>query len=272
MHELVLLKLGGSVLTDKTRPEALNTAVLTRIAGVVAEYRRRPGAPRLLIGHGGGSFGHYWAERYGTQRGAHDREGWIGVSRVSDAMLRLNREVVAALLASGIAAVSVQPSASAFAEGGELRAMSLDALRHWLDAGLVPVVFGDVVADQQQGAAIISTEAVFAYLAPRLGATHIVLVGEEAVYTADPRGDARAERIPLIDASNIADVLHRTGSSHGVDVTGGMASKVKTMWQLATTVHGLVIDLVGPDAHALRVVLDGGSNTTGTRLRNITET
>ena len=51
--------------------------------------------------------------------------------------------------------------------------------------------------------------------------------------------------------------------------SGGMASKVKTMWHLATTVQGLVIDLVGPDPHALRAVLGGGPNTTGTRLENI---
>ncbi len=266
MNQLICLKLGGSVLTDKTRPESLNLPVLQRVADAIAEHTRRADAPRLLIGHGGGSFGHHWAQRYNTAAGAYDKRGWEGVARVSDAMLRLNREVVACLIAAGVDAISVQPSASALARAGVLQDMNVDVIGAWLEAGLVPVVFGDVVADQEQGAAIVSTEAVFAFLAPRLHATQIVLVGEEAVYTADPRRDPHAERIPLIDRSNIAAVLAQTGASHGTDVTGGMASKVNTMWGLASTHDGLLIDLVGPDAQALRTVLAGGPNTTGTRI------
>ena len=268
MNQLICVKLGGSVLTDKTRPESVNLPVIERVAQAIADHTRRADAPRLLVGHGGGSFGHHWADRYGTQKGAHDQRGWEGVARVSDAMLRLNREVVACLIAAGVDAISVQPSASALARAGVLHSMNVDVLEAWLAAGLVPVVFGDVVVDQEQGAAIVSTEAMFAFLAPRLHATHIVLVGEEAVYTADPRRDPHAARIPAIDRSNIADVLLQTGASHGVDVTGGMASKVRTMWELASTHDGLVIDLVGPDAQALRTVLAGGPNTTGTRIEN----
>ncbi len=268
MQERTFIKLGGSVLTDKTRPEALNVAILERVAGTIAEHIRRTDAPRLLIGHGAGSFGHHWAAQYDTIHGAHDKRGWEGVVRVSDSMLRLNREVVARLIAAGIDAISVQPSASAVADSGVLQSMNVEAIEAWVTAGLVPVVFGDVVADRTQGAAIVSTETVFAYLVPRLRATHIVLVGEEAVYTADPRHEPHAERIPLIDASNIDAVLEQTGTSHGVDVTGGMASKVKTMWKLATAQEGLVIDLVGPDAPSLRSVLGGGINATGTRIQN----
>ena len=269
MNECLFLKLGGSVLTDKTRPEVLNVDVLQTIGSTIAEFVQLPDAPPLLIGHGGGSFGHHWAEQYATHQGVRDRRGWEGVVRVSDAMLRLNREVVTCLISCGVNAISVQPSASAIAEAGALDSMNVDAVGAWLAGGLVPVVFGDVVADRQQGAAIVSTETVFAFLAPHLHATRIVLVGEEAVYTADPRRDPHAERIPLIDPSNIAHVLEHTGASHGVDVTGGMASKVNAMWQLATTLDGLVIDLVGPDAHALRTVLRGGPNATGTRIQNL---
>lgn len=269
MNACTFLKLGGSVLTDKTRPEVLNVKVLQGIASTISEHLQSPTALPLLIGHGGGSFGHHWADRYGTQHGVHDKQGWEGVVRVSDAMGRLNREVVACLISAGVDAISVQPSASAIAEAGALRSMNVDAVGAWLAAGLVPVVFGDVVADRQQGVAIVSTEAVFAFLAPRLHAAHIVLVGEEAVYTADPRHDRHAERIPLIDPFNIAHVLEQTGTSHGVDVTGGMTSKVRTMWRLATTLDGLVIDLVGPDAQALHTVLRGGPNATGTRIQNL---
>ncbi|HSH77096.1 MAG TPA: isopentenyl phosphate kinase [Herpetosiphonaceae bacterium] len=266
MADLIFLKLGGSVLTDKTRPEALDEEVLGRVAaGVVAFLRGNPEL-HLLVAHGGGSFGHHWASVYQTHQGVHDARGWEGVTRVADAMSRLNREVVQHLLAAGVNAISVQPSASALASGGVLESMAVEVVTHYLQAGLVPVLYGDVVFDRRQGAAIISTEALFAFLAPLLRPGRVVLAGEPGVYTADPRLDPRAQHIAVVDESNIEQVMQQTAGSHGVDVTGGMASKVATMWQLVMARDDLEVLLVGSDEASLAAALDGRILGTGTRI------
>lgn len=244
---LTFIKLGGSVLTDKNQPESLNTTVLAQVAHTLAEVQHDQPTTRLLVGHGGGSFGHYWAQRYGTQHGVRDARGWQGVARVQDAMGRLNRAVVAMLLEAGLNALGVPPSAGAVAHNGEIEAWSLTAVEAMLDAGLVPVVHGDVVLDRGQGAAILSTETLFGYLVPRLQPTRLVLVGESGVYTADPQHDAAAALIPMITPSNIDAVFAAVGDSHGVDVTGGMASKVRLMWQIAQQHPTLAIQFVGPN-------------------------
>ena len=267
MQDLVFLKLGGSILTDKQRPEALDEAALERVVSAIAAMRREAAMPRLLIGHGAGSFGHYWANLYGTHLGAHDARGWEGVVRVADAMRRLNGEVVQRLLQSGVEAVAIQPSASAVTEQGMLTTMAVEPLRALLDADLVPVVHGDVAVDRVQGVAIISTEAVFAFLAERLRPRRIILVGEDAVYNADPRRDPNAMRIPVIDDSNIAQVLQQTSGSHGIDVTGGMAAKVATMWRLVRAVDGLEVRVVGVDAQAIGEAMRGDQPTVGTVIR-----
>jgi isopentenyl phosphate kinase len=133
-----------------------------------------------------------------------------------------------------------------------------------LQAGAVPVLFGDVAVDREQGAAIISTETLFSYLAPILRPRRIVLVGERSVYTADPRRDPSAVRIPLIDEANIEQVLDQVGGSHGVDVTGGMATKIAAMWQLVSTVDDLDVQLVGPDPIAVAWALRGDVTAAGT--------
>lgn len=265
--KLVFIKLGGSVLTDKTKPEALNSAILATIAGTIAQALREHPSLRLLIGHGGGSFGHYWAAKYATQHGVADAAGWEGMARVADAMGRLNRFVVAALLEVGVNAISVQPSASAMAEGGNLRRFETATLEQMLRVGLTPVVYGDVVLDAAQGAAIISTEELFAYLAPRLKPERIVLVGEAGVFTADPRRDATAQRIREITSANIARVSQQVGSSHGTDVTGGMATKVQAMWRLVQLVKGLEVQLVGIDSMALLKALRGEVIEEGTLIK-----
>src|ERR671932_1189240 len=267
MHELVFLKLGGSVITDKTRPEVLDEAVLGQIAQVIAATLHTNPALRILIGHGGGSFGHHWANLYQTHQGVRDDRGWEGVVKVADAMGRLNRDVVRALITAGVPAMSVQPSASAITAHRRLDHMSIEALGALLHAGVVPIVYGDVAVDREQGAAIISTETIFAYLTPLLHPRRIVLVGERAVFTADPRRDPRAERIPVIDETNIEQVLGQTTGSHAVDVTGGMATKVETMWHLVSISQGLEVQLVGPDPVEVGRVLRAGSSRIGTLIR-----
>ncbi len=244
----IFVKLGGSVLTDKNAPESLATPTLEHVARQLAEFRQLQPEQPLLIGHGGGSFGHYWAERYQTHAGIVDSASWWGVVQVADAMARLSRAVVATLLAAHVPAMSMQPSASAQAAAGRLQTLAWRPLADLLQAGVVPVVYGDVVLDAQQGCAIISTEGMFAALATNLHPQRIILVGEQAVYTADPRSAANAEPIPLITSANYAAVLATLGGSHGVDVTGGMRAKVESMWRLATAVPGLEIVICGPEA------------------------
>lgn len=266
MQRLVFVKLGGSILTDKTRPEAVDAALLGRVAATLADCLRQDRQLRLLIGHGGGSFGHYWAARYATHRGVRDAQGWEGVARVADAMGRLNRLVVGALLEAGIQAVGVQPSASALAHAGALRELATTALEGMLAAPLTPVIYGDVVLDSAQGATIVSTEALFAYLAPRLQPQRIVLLGERGVFTADPRRDPQARLIARIDPGNIATVLQQVGGSHGTDVTGGMAAKVRQMWQVITAQPDLEVVLIGAEEAAIRAAVLGGPLPGGTLM------
>jgi isopentenyl phosphate kinase len=56
--ELVFLKLGGSLITDKDTPRSPRRDVLARLAAeILYAHRQRP-QMQLVIGHGSGSFGH----------------------------------------------------------------------------------------------------------------------------------------------------------------------------------------------------------------------
>ncbi len=265
--ERVFLKLGGSVLTDKTAPESINHALLHKVAGALAAVLHQRPSLHLLIGHGGGSFGHYWAAKYRTHEGAHNRQEWHGAARVADAMGRLNRQVVAALLDADVNAISMPPSAGALAHARQLQQWETVTIERMLASGLVPVVHGDVVLDTAQGAAIASTETVFGYLAPRLRPQRIVLVGEAGVFTADPRRDPQAHRIPHITSENIDTVLGYLHGSHGTDVTGGMATKVRDMWHLVQTVPGLQAQLIGTDQVMIQHALLGQPVEDGTVIK-----
>jgi isopentenyl phosphate kinase len=224
----VLIKLGGSVITDKTRPETPRPEIVRRLAEEVAAARReRPGL-RLVLGHGSGSFGHVLALRYGTHRGVTDAEGWHGFAQVAAVAARLNRLVADIFLAAGVPVWSLQPSASARCRAGELLSLEAGPVHEALAHDLVPLVYGDVALDEVQGTTILSTEQILAYLAAELGPARLILLGVvDGVFEADPLRDPAARPVPRIDAGNWPAVRQALGGSHAADVTGGMAAKVE---------------------------------------------
>ena len=266
---LTFVKLGGSVITDKTGHEAPDLPLIARLA---AELRAALDAfapsDCLVLGHGSGSFGHTYARRYGIHLGLAPDADWMGFAQTAAAALRLNRIVVDGLLAAGVPAIAFQPSATLLAERGQLARWDTAAIGRALAHRLVPVVHGDVAFDSAQGSAIISTEQLLVALAsdPALRPARVVLVGEAGVYTADPRANPAAERIPFIGARNIAAVLAGAGGSHGADVTGGMRSKLELIWRLAQAIPGLQVQLIGPAPGLLTRALLGQAHGEGTTI------
>lgn len=266
--ERVFLKLGGSLITDKTQVEAVQGDVLCRVAGEIARARRAAPQLRWLLGHGSGSFGHVAARQHGTRAGVAGEQGWLGFAQVADAAARLNRLVAAALLAAGLPVWSVQPSAGLVCRDGVIRAWPGPQLEWALARGLAPLVYGDAVLDSVRGGAIASTEELFAWLAPRLRPARIVLAGVvDGVYTADPLLNPAAAPWPLITPGDLPRLRASLGDSHGVDVTGGMLSKVSEMCQLVASLPGLEVRLVsGLRPDAVYAALLGLEEAGGTRI------
>lgn len=263
---IVFIKFGGSIITDKTQTESADLATIRRLAGELRQALDQAPELRLIVSHGSGSFGHVYAQRYGIHHGLAPDGNWMGYALTAAAALRLNRIVVDELLAAGVPALALQPSASLAARAGQLARWDVAALEWALERRLAPVIHGDVAFDETQGSAIISTEQLLAHLTtlPSLRPARIVLVGEAGVYTADPRRDPQARRIDRIDQDNIADVLKGAGGSHGVDVTGGMRSKVELMWRLVEATPALHVYLIGPTPGLLQHALLGNQTIEGT--------
>jgi len=226
LSELVLLKLGGSVITDKTQPFTARLDVIERLAAEIKSALTDRGDDlRLIIGHGAGSFGHEAAAKYQTHKGAIAADSWLGFAEVADVAAELNYIMMKALRRAGVPAIKFQPSASTRTRGEQLMYFETFPLKEALKHGLVPVVYGDVSVDASQGMSIVSTEKLFDNLARELSPGRIILSGQvEGVYTKDPLTYPEAELIEEIDSSNWAEVEAALGGSHGTDVTGGMFS------------------------------------------------
>ena len=263
--ELVFVKLGGSVITDKTQPETDRSEVIARLAGEVARASAARPELRLVLGHGSGSFGHVVARHYGTRLGVRGAEQWRGFAEVASVAALLNRIVAEQFLEAGIPVWSLQPSAMAWCRAGALVSMSTRFVERALSVGLVPLLHGDVALDEIRGGTIISTEQIFAYLARKLRPAQIVLVGVvDGVFDRDPLRDPSAKPVPEISAANWEKVQDTLGGSHATDVTGGMQAKVAEMVSLVQGTPGLTAHLISGERHgALEAILLDPTGTSG---------
>lgn len=242
---VVFLKLGGSLITDKTRSETVRRDVLDRLAREIQQIRAQAPHLRILLGHGSGSFGHAAAARHGTRRGVSSPAGWLGFAEVADAAARLNRIVVGRLLTAGVPVWSIQPSAGARCQDGRLSDWQSDAVELALERGLLPLVYGDTLLDTVRGGTIASTEELFGWLLPRLAPVRVVLAGiVDGVYDGDPLLNPEAARLAVITPATLPAYAARLGGSHGVDVTGGMLSKVSEMCRLVAAYPQTEVRLV----------------------------
>ena len=113
---------------------------------------------------------------------------------------------------------------------------------------------------------IASTEMIFAYLAPILKPSRIILAGiVDGVFTGDPLQDASAQLIREIPPANLTAIESRLRGSHGVDGTGGMIAKVKNMVALVQREPTIRVHIVSAmRAGLIERILTQGEFDTGT--------
>ncbi len=256
MSAPVFVKLGGSLLTDKTRPRTVRRTILTRLAQELAAYRAAHPQEPLLIGHGSGSFGHWAAREHGWSGRATTPRAREALQAIAQAAAALHRQVLAALRAAGLMAWSFPPSAAVITRAGQVRSWDTTPLRHALQANWVPVIYGDAVLDTAWGGVILSTEDLFAALVPILRPTRLFLVGwEPGVWQDWPQ---RTRLWKRLTPRSWAQARTKVGAAQGADVTGGMLGKVRRMLALVQAHPELEVRILsGLEPQALQRALEG---------------
>jgi isopentenyl phosphate kinase len=226
-NEIIFLKLGGSLITDKDKPFTPRLDKLHDLAREIRDVFQVHPEMDLILGHGSGSFGHTAAMKHGTREGVRTQEEWAGFSEVRYQAAELNRHVMRVLFESGIPAIPFPPSSMFVSRDRKVIHYEIMAMRKALEARLLPVVYGDATFDEARGGTILSTEDVFTFLLQVFSPSRILLAGIEAGVWAD--FPARTHLIREIHSSNFLRTQARISGSVSTDVTGGMKAKVEKM-------------------------------------------
>ncbi|MEM2974384.1 MAG: isopentenyl phosphate kinase [Candidatus Micrarchaeia archaeon] len=230
---LLIIKLGGSVITDKKKYMTADKRNIARLAKEIAEARKKSRFD-LVIVHGAGSFGHMPAKRHGIHKGVYSEKQRLGFADTNYSCSVLSQHVVSALLKEKIPAIVVSPLTVLDHSDKRMKKFNTEIISTLLKAGYVPVMRGDVVLDDVIGGSISSGDEQVPYLARALHANKIIYgVDVDGIFTADPKTNKKAKLIPLITSENISNVLSSLEEAKTCDVTGGMRGKIKELLQNA---------------------------------------
>lgn len=241
MNEIIMIKWGGSLITDKDKPFTARPEIIQSLTGQIKIILDSNPNLKIILGHGSGSFGHAVANQYQTRSGVNTQKEWIGFARVWEAARKLNNIVMQALLENGIPAVTFPPSACMMSSSGKGIDCFLQPIQSALQSNIVPVVHGDVVFDEVLGGTILSTEDVFLYLADKFKPKKILLAGIEPYIWSDYPD----KKIPIkkITTNNFMEIQTKIGHSSSIDVTGGMIEKVRLMLGLVNKLPDTTVSI-----------------------------
>jgi len=237
MKPLIIMKIGGSVITDKqSEIPKVNFENLNRIAKEISEAYDSE-KMKLIIVHGAGSYGHQIVKRTGIDKGIETKQQLINFAETQRLQNELNCIVTDALIKDNLPAIPCQASASAIMENKKFLEMDIKTIKGFLEIGLIPVLYGVPAYDKTQKCSILSGDDIAPYLAKELKAERIIHATDvNGIYTGDPKFDKNAELIPEITEAKFEEIKKSITGSTSVDVTGGMLKKISEI--MAITGHG----------------------------------
>ncbi|HSV41958.1 MAG TPA: isopentenyl phosphate kinase [Methanomassiliicoccales archaeon] len=223
---MILIKLGGSIITDKSSYRTFRPDTVRRLAREMVDSGRE-----FILIHGAGSFGHVVAKKHQLNKGSIDPSQIKGVAQVSWDVRELDTMMLKVLTEEGMDVVSIVPSSAVTLWEGEIGCIDLSKFHGFLELGIVPMSFGDVVLDDVRGFGICSGDQLMMELAREFHPDKVIFVTDvDGVFSSDPHMDPEAKLLNTIDGSTLRTLPR---SERCDDVTGSIFAKIEYMMRIS---------------------------------------
>lgn len=255
---MILIKFGGSVITDKSRYRTFNADTVRRLCREIKES-----GEKVIVVHGAGSFGHVLAQENHLNEGFSDKSQIPAVAQVCYDMRDLNSMIIKELNDAGLPAISVPTGSCFMMEERKLIMNDTEVLSSMLEKGIMPVMFGDVVMDRKLGFAICSGDQIMELMTRIFHPSRVIFVSDiDGLYDKDPKTNADAKLFGIVDKKVLETV--KTDAT-AADVTGGIRRKMETMLRMCS--RGCDCVLINGNAEGRLLSLLKGENVTCTIAR-----
>ncbi|TFG11938.1 MAG: isopentenyl phosphate kinase family protein [Promethearchaeota archaeon] len=228
-QKLYILKLGGSLLTDKQKPESIRYEILTRITQEIINTKEK-----LILIHGGGSFGHPLAKKYkifdGLDRKVVDQT--LGLSRTHYAMNKFNSLIIKSFLDNNFPVLPIQTSSSFIQDSRQTFSQAINIIEATLDLDIMPILYGDILLSMDGSFSIISGDQIIFLLCRDLKnykvSKVIFAMDVDGIYIKGKKNEKDHKLAEIIHKKELND-LELVKMDRKIDVTGGIEGKIKAI-------------------------------------------
>lgn len=226
-RKLVIIKLGGSVITDKSRSRGVfRKQIVERLAREILNAKKVRNF-ELIIVHGAGSYGHPLAKKYNLHKGYLGSKSSEGFALTKKAMFELSLLIWDSLSKVGLNSCVVEPSAVIVASGGSIENFNTEFIENLISKKIIPVLFGDTVFDEQTGFSIISGDLMVSYLAKKFRADKVIFVSDvDGVFDKNPKVYKDAKLIVEVNEKNYKKIITNMAIYNENDISGEMKGKI----------------------------------------------
>ncbi len=231
MKKIILVKLGGSIITDKSQPYTARPEKIRQLAGEMRIAWDKNF--RFLVAHGSGSFGHTSAAKYGTASGIKKKEDVYGLAIVQEDAIKINRIVNEIFLGENLPVLSFVPSSFTIASRKKLTGIFVGPIAEALRIEALPLVFGDIILDKKLGCCIYSGETTLDNLIRPLNKEGFKVDKVIQCGNTDGVYDEQGKTIAKITPKDFRKIAKGLGNSAATDVTGGMWHKIEECLKMA---------------------------------------
>lgn len=227
MRDLIVIKLGGSVITDKSKSHGVfRKKVVERLAREIFQAKKQKDFDLILV-HGAGSFGHPIAKKYNLHTGYLGSKSSEGFVLTKKAMFDLLLLIWESLSKAGLNSCVVEPSAVIVAEGGRIKTFNTEFIENLLGKKIIPVLFGDAVVDKKMGFSIISGDLMVSYLAKKFKSDKVIFVSDvDGVFDKNPKVYSHAKLIGEVNEKNYKKIIKNMEIYNKNDISEEMKGKL----------------------------------------------
>ncbi len=247
LEDLILIKLGGAAITDKNREYTLKEGIIEQVMREIKQSGITP-----IIIHGAGSFAHIIAKDYELVNGKSDKirldKQISAISKIRLSMMKLTSFIANVAIKIEIDPFPVSISSTLVSDGPDKEAhIMFESVEYALKNRMVPILHGDMAFDTDNLFRVISGDRIINLLAEYFknkGRKVRVIFGSntDGLFDKDPNDHEDAKLIAKILPNQIKQYLETAGGSAGIDVTGGMYGKLKSIESIVK--KGIEVNLV----------------------------
>ncbi|MCK4380027.1 MAG: isopentenyl phosphate kinase family protein [Candidatus Lokiarchaeota archaeon] len=229
-RKIYLLKLGGSLLTDKDKPFSIREDILKSVVQQIIEANEK-----LILIHGGGSFGHPLAKKYSISKGLNISipNQILGLTETHQSMIRFNSYLINLFLDQKCPALSFQPSSIFIKDSQEISTKSIGIIETALDLNILPILYGDIILDKQGSFSIISGDQIIFELCDKLekySISKVIFALEmDGIFINVQVGNKKDIKLATELHSDELDCLDLADLGMKIDVTGGIEGKINSI-------------------------------------------